>query len=185
MSPSADESSRLCLACGLCCDGTLFADVELRRGDSPAALGESGFPLRRGKDSEGQSVQKFSQPCPALGGDCRCAVYAGRPARCREFDCDVLRAVQAGERTVDAALRRIRETRRQRDAVRAGLEKLGNRDLRVPLSKRFQQVRRAMESGVLPEGVGWDEAADHFGELTMAVSALQFTLSRDFYSRPA
>ncbi len=185
MTPSADVSSRLCLACGLCCDGTLFADVELRTGDSPARLKESGFPLRRGKDSEGQSVQKFSQPCPALGGDCRCAVYADRPARCREFDCDLLRAVQAGERTVDAALRRIRETRRQRDAVRVGLERLGNRETRVPLSKRFQQVRRAMESGALPEGVEWDEAADHFGELTMAVSALQFTLSRDFYSRPA
>jgi Fe-S-cluster containining protein len=185
MSQPADVSSRLCLACGLCCDGTLFADVELRPGDSPAELRESGFPLRRGKDSEGQSVQKFSQPCSALGSDCRCAVYAGRPARCREFDCDLLRAVQAGERTADSALRRIRETRRQRDAVRLGLERLGNREIRDPLSKRFKQVRKAMECGALPEGLEWDEAADHFGELTMAVSALQFTLSRDFYSRPA
>src|SRR5262245_11489555 len=96
-----DPASRLCLACGLCCDGTPFADGELQAVDSAARLKALGLSLKRGKNSEGETVQKFAQPCSALGPDCRCALYAERPARCREFDCDLLRAVQAGERTVD------------------------------------------------------------------------------------
>ena len=181
MSQPADVSSRLCLACGLCCDGTLFADVELQPGDSAERLRALGQKLRRGKDSTGNSVQKFSQPCPALGPDCRCAFYADRPTRCREFDCAVLRSVQSGELTPEAALRRIRHARKQRDAVRSALAALGNEEVARPLSQRFQRAKRALEAGEVPEGRTWEEAAEAFGELTLAVSALQFTLSREFY----
>jgi Fe-S-cluster containining protein len=181
MSQPADLSSRLCLACGLCCDGTLFADVELQPADSAERLRALGQKLRRGNDSEGCSVQKFSQPCPALGPDCRCAFYADRPTRCREFDCAVLRSVQSGELTPEAALRRIRHARKQRDAVRSALAALGNEEVARPLSQRFQRAKRALEAGEVPEGRTWEEAAEAFGELTLAVSALQFTLSREFY----
>ncbi len=181
MSQTSSGSSLLCLACGLCCDGTLFADVELQPGDSGDRLRELGQKLRRGKDAEGNPVHKFAQPCPALGADCRCAFYAERPARCREFDCALLSSVQAGKLSPDTALRRIREARKQRDAVRRALVKLGDRDLSKPLSKRFQRTKRALEAGEIPAGTAWEEAAETFGELTLAVSQLQFTLSREFY----
>jgi Fe-S-cluster containining protein len=181
VSQPADIASRLCLACGLCCDGTLFADVELQPGDSAERLRSLGQKLRRGKDSAGNSVQKFAQPCTALGPDCRCALYAERPARCREFDCALLRSVQAGELTPEAALRRIRHARKQRDAVRSALAALGNEEFARPLSQRFQRAKRALEAGEVPEGRTWEEAAEVFGELTLAVSALQFSLSREFY----
>jgi Fe-S-cluster containining protein len=126
-------------------------------------------------------VQKFAQPCTALGPDCRCAFYADRPTRCREFDCAVLRSVQSGELTPEAALRRIRHARKQRDAVRSALAALGNEEVARPLSQRFQRAKRALEAGEVPEGRTWEEAAEAFGELTLAVSALQFTLSREFY----
>lgn len=184
MSQPAEVSSRLCLACGLCCDGTLFADVELQPADSAERLRALGQKLRRGKDAEGRSGQKFSQPCPALGPDCRCALYAERPTRCREFDCAVLRSVQSGELTPDAALRRIRHARKQRDAVRSALATLGNQEVARPLSQRFQRTKRALEAGEVPDGRTWEEAAEAFGELTLAVSALQFTLSREFYPEP-
>lgn len=181
MSQPSNGSSQLCLACGLCCDGTLFADVELQPGDSAERLRELGQKLRRGKDAEGNPVHKFAQPCPALGADCRCAFYAERPARCRDFDCALLRAVQAGTLPVATALRRIREARKQRDAVRRALLKLGDRELSKPLSRRFQRAKRALEAGEIPAGTTWEEAAETFGELTLAVSQLQFTLSREFY----
>jgi hypothetical protein len=73
MSQPFNGSSQLCLACGLCCDGTLFADVELQPGDSADRLRELGQKLPQGKDAEGKPVHKFAQPCPALGADCRCA----------------------------------------------------------------------------------------------------------------
>jgi Fe-S-cluster containining protein len=181
MSSSADASARLCLTCGLCCDGTLFADVELQSGDAAERLRALGQKLRRGKEAEGKAVLKFAQPCSALGADCRCAFYAERPARCREFDCALLRSVSAGERSADVALRRIREARKQRDAVQRALATLGDHDTALPLSKRFRSAKRALESGQPPAGLTWAEAAEAYGELTLAVSALQFTLSRDFY----
>ena len=181
MSQPSNGSSQLCLACGLCCDGTLFADVELQPGDSAERLRALGQKLRRGKDAEGNPVHKFAQPCPALGTDCRCAFYAERPARCREFDCALLVSMQAGKISVETALRRIREARKQRDTVRRALVALGNSDHSKPLSRRFQRTKRALESGEIPVGITWEEAAETFGELTLAVSQLQFTLSREFY----
>ena len=76
----------LCLRCGMCCDGTLFRYVELRPPDDRAALKRAGLEIRSFRRSTaGQSVvgQRFPQPCAALDPQCRCQVYADRPASCR------------------------------------------------------------------------------------------------------
>src|SRR6185369_8936384 len=88
----------LCLQCGLCCNGVLFADVRPERGDDSRLFQQYGL--------------RVPQPCPAFNaGDCKCAVYSDRPQRCRKFECKQLIAVQAGQKASAAALTKIRGQR--------------------------------------------------------------------------
>ena len=70
MSRPASAAESLCLACGLCCDGTLFADVKLQPADEPERLRQHGLRLlheRAGKDLLPDDPHlRFSQPCAAL-----------------------------------------------------------------------------------------------------------------------
>ena len=68
---SEASAQSLCLACGLCCNGVLFKDVELREGDDAAKLKSLGLPLEQLKRK-----RRFPQPCAALCADNRCRIYA-------------------------------------------------------------------------------------------------------------
>ena len=154
----------LCLACGLCCNGVLFADV--RR------VGKDSSPLFE------QYGSRVPQPCPAFNGsDCKCALYAERPSRCRQFECKQLLAVRAGEKTPDTALKRIREARQAAKEVEDLLTRLGFNDVKLPFSKRFQRCQHAAETGKLPS-----ENFDKLAELQLAVHQLHGLLARDFYA---
>ena len=85
MAAPASIVQQLCLNCGLCCDGALFKDVELRPGDNAAKLRALGLPLESRRDKT-----RFPQPRAALGRDCRCRIYGDHPARCRECEVRVL-----------------------------------------------------------------------------------------------
>ena len=80
------SSDTLCLQCGLCCNGVLFADVKLRPADDPERLKAGGLPVR----GKGKNLG-FAQPCAALQPDGKCCVYQDRPAMCRQFECGVLK----------------------------------------------------------------------------------------------
>ena len=171
-------SSALCLACGLCCDGTLFGNVELQLADDEDQLKALGLPISsRGKP-------RFPQPCRALGADCRCAVYTDRPQQCRAFVCALLQAVESQDKTADAALRLIRRTRQQAERVRVLLRTLGDTDELRAMAKRFQKVRHRLETQP-PEGLDRESQLDTLAELTLAVHELQFALRRHFYPDPA
>ena len=80
ISQSADAVSQLCPNCGLCCNGVLFADVELRAGDDAKRLKDLGMTLEK----KGQGKVAFAQPCACFDGKL-CGIYADRPKRCRTF----------------------------------------------------------------------------------------------------
>ena len=132
MAPLTDT---LCLACGLCCNGVLFADVRPEPGDpSPLFAGRRRVP----------------QPCPAFqAGDCACAIYAERPVRCRQFECLQLQGGRAGETTVAQALKKIRRARQLARKLETALSALGFNDPKLPLRRRFSQCQRAAEAGGL------------------------------------
>lgn len=98
-------ATRLCAACGMCCDGVLFHSVVLQPGDSARALSALGLKIKRR-----QGAQYFHQPC-AAHADARCAIYEHRPARCRLFSCRQLQRVAAGEVSESTARETIREAR--------------------------------------------------------------------------
>ena len=116
----------LCLECGLCCNGAMFAIVALQPGESAKALGALGLRVKRGI---------FTQPCSALDGLC-CTIYEQRPVRCRLFECQQLQRIAAGELTESAALENIREVQRRVAELDALLEKAGANNPRKPLYHR-------------------------------------------------
>ncbi|MBI5385867.1 MAG: YkgJ family cysteine cluster protein [Verrucomicrobia bacterium] len=167
MAATAEIIDQLCLACGICCNGVLFADVELQPGDDADKLHGLGLSVR---------AAKFPQPCAALGAGCRCRFYADRPARCRQFECALFKKAAAGEVTVPAALRTIRQTLQLAAQVEDLLRRLGDSEEQRALSLRFQRMRKRIHAMELDE-----ETAAFFGELTLAVHELNLALRREFY----
>jgi Fe-S-cluster containining protein len=172
----AEATTRLCLECGLCCDGVLFSDVELQPGDDARQLRALGLPVavKRGT----RAVQRFPQPCAALCADNRCRIYDDRPARCREFECGVLKEVIADRLDTGAALRLIHQARQRAKRVRELLRQLGDQEEHLPLGTRFRQARRCFENGAADAA-----AAELFGELTLAVHQLNVLTHERFYTR--
>ena len=163
-----DAVSQLCPNCGLCCDSTLFADVELRAGDDAKRLKQLGFAL----ESKGRGKLAFAQPCACFDGKF-CTVYADRPKRCRTFECGLLKRVGADELGASAALRKISEAKVLAGKVRKLLRALGQDDERLALTKRYAQVMSA------PVDLS-ENNSELRGELMLAVNELMRQLQRDF-----
>ena len=166
-----NESKPLCLECGLCCNGVIFADVQLQPGDDAQRLQALGVPLTTQRNRN----PKFAQPCAALDG-CRCKIYAERPKYCREFDCLLLKNVRDGRLGETAARHVIRTARQRADAIRKLLRKLGDVEEELALSKRFQRMRKRMEASPPDE-----PTADLYSRLSLAVHDLNMLLSDAFY----
>ncbi|MEO7248215.1 MAG: YkgJ family cysteine cluster protein [Novosphingobium sp.] len=112
MTAPALAQSDICTACGMCCDGTLFARV-LAKPDEVEALRQTGFTLTPFGTELG-----FSQPCVQLCGT-RCGVYAARPQVCRTYTCPTLDAVADGTIGADEAMRRVVAVRTATDNLKA------------------------------------------------------------------
>jgi uncharacterized protein len=156
--------SRLCAACGLCCDGTLYgrvtvdaveaARIERRRLPMLVVAGERVLP----------------QPCPAYepGG---CTVYDDRPRSCVRYECLLYRRVTAGEIGIDEAASRVTRARHRAAALRTLLPS----DNRAPL----------VDALVALVGDGVDDARGRRenAELLLAAAALAAACRRDFDPR--
>ena len=173
-----NDAQNICLECGLCCNGVIFADGQLQPGDDVEHLGKLGLRLkvpRANIASKHPQIRKFAQPCGAFDG-CQCRIYRERPAYCRQFECALLKRVAAGEIEAQQGLRVIRKAKKQAARVARLLRDLGDDDEQAPLQMRFRRVSRRIDSS--------GPAADLFGELTLAVHALNCTLSQQFYPGP-
>jgi len=131
MNISSNPVSQLCPKCGLCCNGVLFADVELRKGDDAQRLAKLGLLFEKKK-----CQQAFSQPCDCFDGKL-CRIYDERPKRCRTFECGLLKRVQAGELGVGAALEAIAQAKRQVEKICKLLSCTNSDDERLALSHRY------------------------------------------------
>lgn len=170
-----DLGEELCLACGLCCDGSLFDNVRLGEGDDADRLKSVGLPLKRSRAKA--PVTFFPQPCSALCADRRCRVYANRPTQCRSFECQVFKDAMAGKLELAAAARVVKQARRKADEVRHLLRELGDRDESLSLTKRFRRAQKSVLSG------GVDEAsADVFGQLSLAMHQLDLLAHKRFHT---
>ncbi len=140
MAPSLTDT--LCTQCGLCCDGTLFADVELGRTEA-TRLEAMGLEI---EETDGGLL---SLPCAALKGR-RCGIYAHRPKCCRTFECQLLQDAKLGAVTVVRAAERITEAHARIQRVRDLLAQLGERQVRLPLKERCAAAL-AGDAGATPK----------------------------------
>ncbi len=176
MIPNDTDStaSRLCTACGMCCNGVMFEVVELQPADSAKALAALGLKVRP------KRLQTyFAQPCAALRGTC-CSIYDARPVRCRLFECQQLQRVAAGAITEEAAMERIHEAQRRVQKVNALLEKT---DATNPMKSLAQRTNTALDDllALAPDPA----AAQLHAALTLATQSLSALLTEEFRNRPA
>ena len=133
MSPSLTDT--LCTHCALCCDGSLFADVELASSAESTGLEIIGLEVEDGDGDAGL----LSLPCSALRGR-RCGIYAHRPECCRTFECGLLQDVRSGAVSVQRAQEHIAEARSKIQRVNRLLTELGDRGERLPLKERCAEM---------------------------------------------
>ena len=175
MTPQENSSaaSRLCSACGMCCNGVMFHTVRLQPSDSAKDLAALGLRLKRKKGGN-----YILQPCPAFR-ESHCSIYAARPERCRLFECRQLKRVSAGECTEALALERIQEAQRRVAEVSHLLERAGGASIKKPLSKRCEKVMAE------PLDLSSDPAAIELrNHLTRAMRELDAFLDQEFRLPP-
>lgn len=99
--------STLCTQCGLCCAGALFDFLPLTA-EEAARMKKLGARTERRPDGR----QALLLRCSVLSGT-RCGAYDARPQRCREYVCELGKAVVREERPLEAALAIVAEAKRQ------------------------------------------------------------------------
>lgn len=161
--------NQLCPNCGLCCDSTLFADVELRAGDSAKRLAKLGLAIHQ----KTRTKLAFVQPCACFDGKL-CRIYGDRPKRCRLFECGLLKKVEANQMTPDAALKKIATAKKRVTETRELLRSLGQREEEMALTHRYAEAMSA------PVDLTDERDAERRGELMLAVNDLMRILQRDF-----
>ena len=160
---------QLCPNCGLCCDSTLFADVELRTGDNAKRLKKLGLSITQ----KTKTKLAFAQPCACFDGKL-CQIYNDRPKQCGLFECGLLKKVESENITANAALKKISDAKQLAAKVRTLLSSLGQRDEHMAMTHRYAEVMSA------PVDFADEPGAERRGELMLAVNDLMNRLQRDF-----
>ncbi len=174
-----DIIARLCLKCGLCCNGALFRDVELGVRDDAEGLKRAGLRPGRKRSSDNTGSFRLPQPCRALGDDCHCAVYEDRPGHCRDFECLLFGEVAEERIRLATAQRIARRARRLFDEAQNLIDTLSDVAKAKPLRERFRRISRMLEEYDADE-----ETLAVFGELTQVWHELNHLLGSRFYREP-
>ncbi|MEO8428880.1 MAG: YkgJ family cysteine cluster protein [Verrucomicrobiota bacterium] len=122
----------LCTRCGLCCDGSLFADVEMASRDEASALEVMGLEV---EDDDEDNGGLLLQPCGALKGK-KCSIYPYRPDCCRTFECRLLQEVKRGAVSIDWAKEKIAEALKRIERFKELVVAFGQANERLPLKER-------------------------------------------------
>lgn len=105
------DEQKICVECGLCCDGTLFQHAHLDPGESgglPARLEENSY-SKDGKDY-------FRLPCHYFDG--KCTIYDQKKANvCSGYRCQLLKDFAEEKITLDDALAVVSEALNMRDQI--------------------------------------------------------------------
>lgn len=112
--PCDIESGKICIECGLCCDGSMFDKARIDKNDDMAFLKQMGVECIAVNDK-----LFFHQPCMwQEGKQCRLYNDARRYKACKEFKCRLLKQYLSGEISYDSALDIIRGTLIRRQSVK-------------------------------------------------------------------
>src|SRR5690554_2942254 len=122
-----DEEQKICLSCGICCDGTLFGKAVLQPGEKgslPKKMEEAYF-----KADDGEF---FKLPCSYFSG--KCTIYHKKKAHvCSSFKCKLLLQYSKGEVRKEDALKIIKQVK----IYRKEIEELAFKNHNIPLGTPF------------------------------------------------
>jgi len=138
MKPDQPASSDLCLACGLCCDGSLFERASLRSGEDELAQSLGLTVIGTGSNDSG-----FRLPCPLFSGCC--TIYnQQRPKICNAFRCKQLLRQDRGQ-SLSEGLAKISRVRVMQAELAALLPNPGEE------KPSLAEVKRQLHSLATPE----------------------------------
>ncbi len=166
MQPSLTD--RLCTHCALCCDGTLFADVELAGRKEATRMEAIGLEVEDGDGEDALLVL----PCRALEGK-RCGIYVHRPQCCRTFECGLLHNVRRGAVGVERAEQHIADALARVGRVKTLLAQLGAHAESLSLKERVADA-------LARDSVTNVDASRRRAELEAEMSALETSIRRTF-----
>jgi uncharacterized protein len=159
--------SALCLACGMCCDGTLFHTVELTA-DEVEPWRRRGLTVLTDHD-----VPRFTQPCPHHQGG-GCSIYGDRPSTCERFRCPLLLKYMADELSEEECLARVAQVRALAESIRAATQSAPERrTLRAEIHAHLEWIGAA---GAM-ENPEW---LRNNAEFLMDLKSLEILMVRDF-----
>ena len=164
------DESALCVACGMCCDGTYLSWAPVLPDDDLAGLQSVDHPVL-------QSVERgthFTLPCPALVDKC-CTVYGHRPDICPTYRCSLLQRFAHGEIDSTQALELIRATLEVRDRVRNAMYDRLDISGPRPLSELCSELTAQHDASADPAAARREDA-----ELLMDIGLLRRLLTRHF-----
>jgi len=110
-----NDSENICLACGLCCDGTLIGFVQLDKEEVPQVKKIMDI-----EETHGEGF--FLHPCDKFCDGC--TVYADRPRQCSKFECGLLKSVDQKELTFNSASKTIKGVKEKKLIIEKQLETL-------------------------------------------------------------
>ncbi|WP_347157632.1 YkgJ family cysteine cluster protein [Pontibacter chitinilyticus] len=102
------DSTNICLACGLCCDGTLVGFVQLSPEELPRIKEVMAI-------EEASNDGIFLQPCNNYCDGC--TIYPDRPKQCASYDCELLRSLQRKELDYTSAIEIIEVAKQRKNAI--------------------------------------------------------------------
>ena len=162
-----DLTTALCTRCGLCCDGSLFADVELASDGEASALELMGAEVD--DDDDGPVLL---QPCAALRHK-RCTIYLHRPKCCRTFECKLLQNVRRGRITLEEAKVQIADALNKVEEIKKLLGPSGRKSRDLSLKERYLEALANEES----------EDSSTIPLLQRAMASLEFLTVKTFLGR--
>ena len=165
---AVSPAQSLCLACGLCCDGTLFDWARLHPADDDASLSAANIvPIME----KGQ--RRFTLPCQHHQNRC-CVIYAGwRPKICGAYECKLLKQVGHGTLSQEQALAIIERTLSHKAEVKAHLLALAG-TAEQGLRELFRTVKNVTPNSPSPS------SANQRARALLNFVALQVQLDRYF-----
>lgn len=102
----------LCVACGLCCDGTLHGQTNVETNSKKAGkYKNSNINLSH------TITTTFKQPCVEYNNKLGCKIYTQRPKTCSNYKCLLLRKVGNKKINKDKALKVIKVAQNSRDTL--------------------------------------------------------------------
>jgi len=157
MNPPTPNGSDLCIPCGLCCDGSLFAHAMLKPGEE--AFAESlGLQVLRAQTPQ----PAFALPCHWFAGACNRYDQA-RPQVCGGFRCKLLVKYEQNTLEKEEGLEIIRRAR----AMQASLG--GQAPQPSPLPLGLAEVKKQVQNLATVE-----ERRAHLGFITLAAQYEMF-----------